>query len=75
MSPKELQLEVKARLKRLSPEDLRIANAFLAFLEASETKDSLPDETRAIVASFKRSWEQSQTQRVKPIERLRWQTP
>ena len=72
MSPKELQLEVKARLKRLSPEDLRIANAFLAFLEAGETKNKLPAETRAVVESFKRSWEQSQPQRLKPIERLRW---
>lgn len=72
MSPKELQLEVKARLKRLSPEDLRIANAFLAFLEAGETKATLPDETLAIVESFKRGWEQAQTQQTKPISRLRW---
>jgi hypothetical protein len=71
----ELRREAQARLKRLPSEDLPIANAFLAFLEAGASAaagEQLPPETREVVASFKRSWQQTQADQVKPLSQLKW---
>jgi hypothetical protein len=71
----ELRREAQARLKRLPSEDLPIANAFLAVLEADASAtagEQLPPETREVVASFKRSWQQAQAGPVKPLSQLKW---
>jgi hypothetical protein len=71
----ELRREAQARLKHLPSEDLPIANAFLAFLEAGASVpagEQLPPETREVVASFKRSWQQAQADQVKPLSQLKW---
>ena len=71
----ELRREAQARLKRLPSEDLPIANAFLAFLEAgvsAAASEQLPPETREVAASFKRSWQQAQADQVKPLSQIKW---
>ena len=76
-----LREEVITRVQKLSGEDLKIVNAFIAFLEAGanlKTEGSLkadvnPSETdKAVIESFKRSWLEAQSGQVRPIQELEW---
>jgi hypothetical protein len=81
MESETLREEVLTRVQRLSVEDLKIVNAFVAFLEAgaklkteesSETEVSLTEVEQAVVESFKRSWLEAQNDQIRPIHELEW---
>lgn len=71
MTSQQLVREAQTRLKRLSPDDLRVALAFLTFLETTNTQ-LLSKSDRAAVLSFKRAWTQAQSGKIKPMSELRW---
>jgi len=71
MTTQELIREARSRLKRLSPEELRIVNAFLAFLESAKS-DTLTREDRTAVESFKRAWTETLNGKIRPINHLQW---
>ena len=82
MEVETLREEVLTRIQKLTIEDLKIANAFIAFLEAgkhvktegsSEAEIDLSEADKAVIESFKRSWLEAQTGQIRPISELEWQ--
>ncbi len=71
MTTQQLLHEARSRIGRLSAEELQIANAFLAFLEANRLGALAPDD-QAAVESFKRAWTQAHSGRVRPLHELQW---
>jgi hypothetical protein len=76
-----LRDEVLTRVQRLSAEELKIVNAFIAFLEAEanpkteepiKTDIELSQADKEVIESFKRSWLEAQSGRVRPIHELEW---
>ncbi|MBN1995126.1 MAG: hypothetical protein JW953_20715 [Anaerolineae bacterium] len=72
-----LREEVVTRVQRLSIEDLKIVNAFIAFLEAGakdsvESEKNLSKADQIVIESFKQSWLEAQNGQIRPIEELEW---
>jgi len=71
MSSEQLVREAQTRIRRLPSKDLRVAIAFLAFLETSKG-EALSKRDREAVASFRRAWAQAHKRKVRPLRELRW---
>lgn len=73
MSTAELRRQARERLGRLSPERLRVADDFLAYLEEREADDATAELLRipGFMEAFERAREQVTAGELVPVEQLR----
>lgn len=72
-----LREEVMTRVEKLSVDDLKIVNAFIAFLEAganlnTESAITPTEADKSVIENFKQSWLEAQSGWVHPIQELEW---
>jgi hypothetical protein len=68
-----LREKVLTSVQRLSLDELKIVNAFIAFLEAgADANAGLNATEQAVAQSFKQSWLEAQNGQIHPIHELEW---